>query len=342
MGGGASGGPRSQQALRAKHVDSALGRLAAKKAAGAVGLAELGTVGALAREDVNAVTQVDPRCWMFEVKKDYWTAFDSEINHGLTLAWDSGEASFLYDIGDDTYEVCFESNVQTHWRTGDETRVYMLVPPGYVVPERGDAVREAAARAEDVSAELHMQETCLPEINAPSSDLPSASSWCYRRSESYRRVESRGSLSPKATVRNPSQTRLSYHAIRGAGVRDPSRKMSEPNLFSVGEAPSSSSSFYGPNVPFGREASRSGTLPIRGQAPHGVMLPAGVTWPQQVEARRAAEALMEQLSRTPTSDRGKLVRAARLRWHPDKNPNNQSVATEMFLFVQALKEVNPN
>lgn len=68
-------------------------------------------------------------------------------------------------------------------------------------------------------------------------------------------------------------------------------------------------------------------------------LPTGATWPADLAARRASSELVSWLAqeRTSADTRSRAFRAACLRWHPDKNPDQEDVATEVFQFLQGIK-----
>merc|ERR1712187_403018 len=69
-------------------------------------------------------------------------------------------------------------------------------------------------------------------------------------------------------------------------------------------------------------------------------LPHGVEWPNDPRARRVVEVIFKDMSnsrRAPQDDRQKAYRAACLSWHPDKNPKHEKLATEVFQFLQSLK-----
>jgi len=73
-----------------------------------------------------------------------------------------------------------------------------------------------------------------------------------------------------------------------------------------------------------------------------------VELPRSPVARKAAEALVADFSALGTGgregsvessvERRKAYRAACLRWHPDKNLDDEDTATEVFQFLQLLKE----
>lgn len=79
----------------------------------------------------------------------------------------------------------------------------------------------------------------------------------------------------------------------------------------------------------------------RGQEPAAspatVRLPHGVAWPDMPASRLAVEGLYAKLTAVPLDERRKVFKAACFEWHPDKNPSNEDVATEVFQFLQRLK-----
>ena len=61
-------------------------------------------------------------------------------------------------------------------------------------------------------------------------------------------------------------------------------------------------------------------------------------WPAEEKPRQAAEALFAELSEVPINERKKAFMKACLKWHPDKNLEDEDTATEVFQFLQSLKE----
>jgi hypothetical protein len=75
--------------------------------------------------------------------------------------------------------------------------------------------------------------------------------------------------------------------------------------------------------------------------PRDFKLPPGVAWPPDPKAKRVVEALFGDMSKskkTTVSDRRRAYRAMCLSWHPDKNPKHEKLATEVFQFLQCLKD----
>jgi hypothetical protein len=70
-------------------------------------------------------------------------------------------------------------------------------------------------------------------------------------------------------------------------------------------------------------------------------LPSGVEWPKDPKAKRIAETLFRDMSKSRKAaldERQKAYRAACFTWHPDKNPRYQELATGVFQFLQSLKK----
>jgi len=71
-----------------------------------------------------------------------------------------------------------------------------------------------------------------------------------------------------------------------------------------------------------------------------VALPAGVKWPSDHSAYVAAAALFAELNdarKQPLEQRRSFYKAQCLTWHPDKNLEQEDLATEVFQFLQALR-----
>mmetsp|Transcript_63901 Transcript_63901/g.101299 ORF Transcript_63901/g.101299 Transcript_63901/m.101299 type:complete len:555 (-) Transcript_63901:64-1728(-) len=70
-------------------------------------------------------------------------------------------------------------------------------------------------------------------------------------------------------------------------------------------------------------------------------LPIGAEWPSEPKARKVAETLFRDMCASrdkPLKERQKAYRASCLSWHPDKNPKYVELSTEVFKFLQVLKQ----
>merc|ERR1712232_149268 len=70
-------------------------------------------------------------------------------------------------------------------------------------------------------------------------------------------------------------------------------------------------------------------------------LPIGAEWPSEPKAKRVAETLFRDMCASrdkPLKERQKAYRASCLSWHPDKNPKYVELSTEVFKFLQVLKQ----
>eukprot|EP00930_Biecheleria_cincta_P039849 TRINITY_DN27350_c0_g1_i1.p1 TRINITY_DN27350_c0_g1~~TRINITY_DN27350_c0_g1_i1.p1 ORF type:complete len:539 (+),score=87.92 TRINITY_DN27350_c0_g1_i1:57-1673(+) len=77
------------------------------------------------------------------------------------------------------------------------------------------------------------------------------------------------------------------------------------------------------------------------EPPTGLKLPSGLNLPESAKAKKAATQMFsefQELKTQPISDRKKAYRNACLKWHPDKNPDDDETATEVFQFLQDLKD----
>jgi len=71
-----------------------------------------------------------------------------------------------------------------------------------------------------------------------------------------------------------------------------------------------------------------------------VPLPKGTDWPKEAKAREVAQKLFKDIGtsrREALQERRHIYRGVCLSWHPDKNPDQQALATEIFQFLQSLK-----
>lgn len=87
-----------------------------------------------------------------------------------------------------------------------------------------------------------------------------------------------------------------------------------------------------------RAATGGGRQPmtVLPKLPPGVELPAAP--PAAREAARNLAISFAELRRASPAERKRAYKTAILRWHPDKNLEDEDVATEVFQFLQALKE----
>mmetsp|Transcript_13609 Transcript_13609/g.22481 ORF Transcript_13609/g.22481 Transcript_13609/m.22481 type:complete len:604 (-) Transcript_13609:49-1860(-) len=153
------------------------------------------------------------------------------------------------------------------------------------------------------------------------------SSFEQRKSSPY---SGHGSSSERYDPKAPGSRTSAGSSPPPGGTRIPS---SSPPPSGSTRAPS------GPSHP--RAASGTGgTAPAgaRGKATSAIKLPSGVDWPGDTKARKAAEELFYDLSKVPINERKKTFMKACLRWHPDKNLDDEDTATEVFQFLQTLKE----
>lgn len=70
-------------------------------------------------------------------------------------------------------------------------------------------------------------------------------------------------------------------------------------------------------------------------------LPIGAEWPTEPKAKKVAETLFRDMCASrgkPLKERQKAYRASCLSWHPDKNPKYVELSTEVFKFLQVLKQ----
>lgn len=90
-----------------------------------------------------------------------------------------------------------------------------------------------------------------------------------------------------------------------------------------------------------RPSGKPDAKPSGGPPPTGLKLPGGVNLPDSAKGKKAATAMFSEfqvLKSHPISDRKKAYRTACLKWHPDKNPDDEETATEVFQFLQDLKD----
>ena len=75
--------------------------------------------------------------------------------------------------------------------------------------------------------------------------------------------------------------------------------------------------------------------------PNDQQLPIGASWPLLPSANEAARTLFRDLCATqtrPASEKKSLYKGKCLAWHPDKNLEKQEIATEVFKFLQLVRD----
>lgn len=90
-----------------------------------------------------------------------------------------------------------------------------------------------------------------------------------------------------------------------------------------------------------RPSGKPDAKPSGGPSPTDLKLPRGVNLPDSAKGKKAATEMFsefQELKSQPISNRKKAYRTACLKWHPDKNPDDEETATEMFQFLQDLKD----
>lgn len=140
----------------------------------------------------------------------------------------------------------------------------------------------------------------------------------------------------EATAKAKTEPRQAHSTARSAP---------EKKRFSLGKKPGDPSERKeeprgGPGEPRARPTGDRET-----QAPQAPRedfeLPAGASWPALPAAREEAGVLFQRLCNTrqlATAEKRSHYKAQCLAWHPDKNLDKQEVATEVFKFLQLVRD----
>eukprot|EP00931_Biecheleriopsis_adriatica_P003843 TRINITY_DN105603_c0_g1_i1.p1 TRINITY_DN105603_c0_g1~~TRINITY_DN105603_c0_g1_i1.p1 ORF type:complete len:571 (+),score=117.47 TRINITY_DN105603_c0_g1_i1:88-1800(+) len=84
-------------------------------------------------------------------------------------------------------------------------------------------------------------------------------------------------------------------------------------------------------------AAAAGVPPSKPSRVQTLRLPKGLTMPEAPSAVLVVEGLLSELLSVPLDERRKAFKTACFQWHPDKNPSNEELATEVFQFLQRLR-----
>jgi len=236
-----------------------------------------------------------------------WLDPGEEAERQLFAALNSGQPVVRYTVNGCHFEVDVVNMVQTNLSTGE--RWMIAVEEGAAeVPEPGHSEVPKAEEATQVQPET------------------TATAFVGGASEP-RQVSTAKGGRPKAFI---------YKAVPNNDRPPPKQKKwslapgQKPRRLAPKATPKSSSA---PKTGAGQAGTGAGA---KEQA-----LPPRVEWPKGPKARRVAETVYADMRKSrekPLAHRRRAYMAACLSWHPDKNLKHQEVATEVFQFLQAVKE----
>eukprot|EP00928_Gymnodinium_smaydae_P024623 TRINITY_DN1986_c1_g1_i2.p1 TRINITY_DN1986_c1_g1~~TRINITY_DN1986_c1_g1_i2.p1 ORF type:complete len:467 (+),score=62.12 TRINITY_DN1986_c1_g1_i2:86-1486(+) len=313
------------------------GRTAAQRASASAAFDAYGRTGGRGRRDV-------PVQFQWQLKNGDWVDYEDDECSLISKAWAAGKSAVKYEARGHDYEIDFKDMVQVNLGTSQARSIRAVEckkkKHGDAHQEQftnfGDPRKPPPAPRERAHSSEHERPRRPPSKSPPPAAEP----------------KRRPSPSPAAARERPAER---FHAFgRRPPHEDPGprrrRSPSPPPAaaappFRRGAPPKKSYEDPGPRPapdPFGVGGTRRAEGARRGSCPPSshISLPSGVEMPQNEKARREAETLfreLEAVSRAPMDERKKAFKNACVRWHPDKNPDDEDVATEMFQFVQSLK-----
>lgn len=121
------------------------------------------------------------------------------------------------------------------------------------------------------------------------------------------------------------------------------RSVPEKKRFSLGKKPGDTECKEPSGGPRARPQGPTGADETAGAArpKEEFELPANASWPALPTAKKEAGVLFQDLCNTrqlATAEKRSHYKAQCLAWHPDKNLDNQEVATEVFKFLQLVRD----
>lgn len=307
--------------------------------------------------------------WQWEESKAVWRSFAPDVSRLLTAAKRSGEAEVFYTAGSEACMVDLHSMVQIDMLTGicrmirhtaeekPALQFQWQLKPGLWVDYESDenellvkaklnhrSVVKFSSQGHNYEIDLDaMEQTCTSvhagagkirlrvapksparEIRSASAAPPAIQKACSFRG-GVRRTSFRTRAAPKAQSRPTRRTATSPKSFQpgrfvGPPLPQPSRSNSESDVHSQGEQL--------PNGGYSLPPDPLKTVSL---------LPDGIAWPCDDAAKRIAETLLSQLVPIFGERRRRAFKGACLRWHPDKNPEDENTATEVFQFLQRIK-----
>lgn len=253
-----------------------------------------------------------------EGKEDGSTWLDpgEEAERQLWAALNSGQQVVRYSVNGCQFEVDVVNMIQTNLSTGE--RWMIAVEDGPDGPGAPAAEVPDAGKSTEPSTSNPLEATQLPE---PS---PESTAFAGGASEPRAVPTAKGGR-PKAFI---------YKA-----VPDPGRPPPKQKKWSL--APGQKQRLAPKAAPKTRPAPNSGAGKSGAGGAKELPLPQNVEWPKGPKARRVAEAVYADMRKSrekPLAHRRRAYMAACLSWHPDKNLKHQEVATEVFQFLQGVKD----
>lgn len=278
--------------------------------------------------------------YQWQLKNGAWADYDEEDEKSFIAAWSSGKDVVRYSAWGMKYEMDFVMMCQTNLVTKQKRLVR-------VRPKNERNFDGPSSLAIKVDGSLDGGKTPSEQIaNDPSSAPERSSKASTEQSNSppnsaeftgsYRRPTHHAAT--KATSR-PSAARgkkWSFNAESAAKAAKP--PASSPPCSDQGGDQHRDDAHASPEQ--GAGVSKSSSRKSWSQQDVLPTLPSNVAWPLDDAAKSAAAVLFLELSGSkegPPDKRRSTYRSACLSWHPDKNLQQEDLATEVFQFLQALR-----
>eukprot|EP00931_Biecheleriopsis_adriatica_P005587 TRINITY_DN107080_c0_g1_i1.p1 TRINITY_DN107080_c0_g1~~TRINITY_DN107080_c0_g1_i1.p1 ORF type:complete len:409 (-),score=64.85 TRINITY_DN107080_c0_g1_i1:191-1417(-) len=240
--------------------------------------------------------------YQWELKNGAWADFEDEEERYFVVAWMAGKDVFRYSARGFEYEINFPRMWQSNITTGQKRHIRV---------KRADAT-DRFETAGQTPTGSPTEDTTAEARHVPEAGRGGGQSQA-RRSRPDR----------------PQPARAKRFTLGAKG----SETASAPGQ-GAAEATEKPPPMQG----------QSDQKPAEAKPPSAELmpLPSGASWPASPEAREAARALFADLCEarrsSPPAERRRLYKASCLAWHPDKNLDCEDVATEVFKFLQLLRD----
>ncbi|CAE7193965.1 clcC [Symbiodinium pilosum] len=304
-----------------------------------------------------------------------WETLPPDVNQALTEAYHSGQTVALYSVrgarpsDDASFDVDFRSLVQTNRKTGQvlQIRWDACASAGNCqAAGQGGRTRYQWELKDGEWADFEEEEEQYIvrawmmghdfiryaawgleyEINFPRMVLINISSGNRR----HIRVKPAGSLMPAPSKTAPpeaaeepaEQPRAEPAPNSKPEARRAGRPQDSSKRFSLGKKTAQGAQ-PAPDAKPGHDPKREakpGPQPERPER-YSQELPSGASWPPLPSAREAARVLFAELCATrqrPTAEKKSFYKGHCLAWHPDKNLDQEELATEVFKFLQLVRD----
>lgn len=244
--------------------------------------------------------------YQWELKNGAWVDFEDDEQTYFLSAWMSRQDTVRYSARGFEYELCFRRMVQINLSSGQKRHIRVKPPDSH--------------EAQDVPIVLQ------PEQQNGFGQTPFSEQAATNPGAS--RTSKKGNRASPGAPRTVGQAGREKRWTLGQGAVRLNRPAASdtPHV----QAPSQQAPDAVPTEPEMPEVPTEPELPE---------LPAGLSWPPDPSARSAARRLWREINiNIALRERKQAVyRKACLEWHPDKNPTNEDVATEVFQFLQAVR-----